>query len=201
MLTKVTLGGVMGKKFGKTWNLSVESPAEALRMIEANSPGVKAWVIANKEKYAHYEVICERVDGTSERLSEDTFKCSGKFKSIKFVPMVEGSWGGIFQVVVGAVMVAASFIAPFVGMGAASPYLLAAGVSMMVGGVIQMLSPRPALNATAGTTNTDNSIASDYFDGPSNTERQGSPVPLIYGRMLVGSHTISSSISIDEAAV
>ena len=67
------------------------------------------------------------------------------------------------------------------------------GAALILGGVVELLSPRPKKDDKADTN-------SFYFDGPTNTEQQGSPVPLIYGRMLVGSHPISASISVDEIA-
>lgn len=39
MLTKIVLGGAMGRIWGKEWFLDVNSPAEAIQMINANKPG------------------------------------------------------------------------------------------------------------------------------------------------------------------
>lgn len=193
MLTKVQLGGILGKKFGKSWNLSVNSPAEALRMIEANKPGLKRWINENSEKYSVYKVICEYNNGVIELLDEQTYKSLRSFKSIKFIPMVAGAGGGgLIQSIIGVALIAASFFAGPVF----QPYLLAAGVSMLIGGVVQLLSPRPTVKT--GNNSEDESLKSSYFDGPVSTEAQGSPVKLIYGRVLTGPHTISSSISIDE---
>lgn len=196
MLTKVQLGGILGKKFGKNWLLDVNSPGEALRLIEANKPGLRSWIVNNVEKYSMYKVTCEYENGLIEDIDEDTYVLNSKMKTIKFMPIISGAKGGVLQVVVGAILIAASFIP---GFQAASPYLMSAGLAMMLGGAIQMLSPRPALNANM-TTNDGSTSTSSYFDGPVNTEMQGLPVPLIYGTVLVGSHTISASISVDEAS-
>ncbi len=188
MLTKVRLDGVMGKKFGKHWELDVSSPAEALRMIEANKPGLKNWITGNLEKYAAYRVICTYDDGREEALEDATYVASrANLVSVRFTPTVVGASGAV-KIVVGAVMIAASFIP-----GPWSPYLFQIGVALVLGGVVELLSPRPKKDDKSQLT-------SFYFDGPANTEQQGSPVPLIYGRMLVGSHPISASISVDEIA-
>jgi predicted phage tail protein len=68
------------------------------------------------------------------------------------------------------------------------------GVALMLGSVIEALSPKP--------TQSDPSARKDktsyYFDGPVNTSVQGVPVPLIYGKIRAGSHAISASLTIDQ---
>lgn len=192
MLTTVQLDGVMGRKFGREWKLAVSSPAEALRMIEANKPGLRSWITQNKQKYDSYRVICTYEDGRTESLDDDTFPIENKaLKSIRFTPVVMGSsfWKKFRKVIVGAVLIVASFFAP----AAVAPYLFKIGASLVLTGVIELLSPRPKTRNSDG-----DEINSYYFDGPENTETQGAAVPLIYGRVLVGSRPISVSISIDE---
>jgi predicted phage tail protein len=70
-----------------------------------------------------------------------------------------------------------------------------AGVALAMSGVIEILSPRPKK-----TDGQEDEKKSFYFDGAVNTEMQGRPIPLIYGRVLTGSHPISASISVDEIA-
>lgn len=192
MLTKVRLDGVMGKKFGKSWDLAVSSPAEALRMIEANKPGLRAWIIQNREKYDAYKIVCVYENGREELLDDDTFPLErGGLKSIRFTPTVAGA-SGVAKIVVGAILIAASFIP---GLQAVSPYLFKIGAAMVLGGIVEALSPRPKTKNDQGE-----SINSYYFDGPANTDQQGAAVPLIYGRVMAGSHPISASISVDEVA-
>ena len=65
---------------------------------------------------------------------------------------------------------------------------------VMMGGITELLSPRPK--------KTDQSARQDgtsyFFDGPVNTTQQGVPVPLIYGRVLVGSQAISAKVTVDQ---
>jgi predicted phage tail protein len=192
MLTKVRLDGVMGKKFGKEWELDVSSPAEALRMIEANSPGLKSWVVQNRDKYSAYRVICVYDDGREEALDDDTYVATRtNLKLIRFSPTVAGS-SGVVKVIVGALLIIGSFYVP----GPWSKFMFQAGVSLALSGVIEILSPRPKLPDGSN----EDSAKSFYFDGAVNTEMQGRPIPLIYGRVLTGSHPISASISVDEIA-
>ena len=47
----------------------------------------------------------------------------------------------------------------------------------------------------------EDKIKSDNIGGPSNTIQQGVPVPLCYGRMIIGSAMISAGISVEEQVV
>lgn len=187
MLTKVRLDGVMGKEFGREWEFDVSSPAEALRMIEANKPGLKKWIIENRDTYNAYRVVCTYADGREEALNDDTYALQRQVTSIRFTPTVSGS-GGAVKAIVGIIIVAVNFITGF-----NNPYVYQFGAALILGGVIEMLSPRPKTQNQSG-----DSASSFYFDGPVNTEMQGSPVPLVYGRVITGSHVISAAVSIDE---
>lgn len=190
MLTKIRLDGVMGKKFGKDWELDVSSPAEALRLIEANSPGLRHWIVANAKTYDAYRVTCVYEDDREEDLVDETYQMLRQnLKEIRFSPTVAGA-SGVVKAIVGVIAIAVAYFVP----GPWSPYLYKIGAALILGGVIEMLSPRPK------TGQNEESKSSFYFDGPANTERQGAPVPLVFGRVLAGSHPISASISVEEIA-
>ena len=180
----------MGKHFGKSWDLAVSSPAEALRMIEANKPGLRAWIINNREKYDAYKVLCVYDDGREELLDDETFVLERhKLKQIRFTPVVSGA-SAVAKIVVGAVLIAANFLTGF-----NNPYLYKIGAALILGGIVEALSPRPKTKNQDGEN-----INTYYFDGPANTDEQGAAVPLIYGRVIAGSRPISASISVDEVA-
>ena len=70
------------------------------------------------------------------------------------------------------------------------------GASLILGGVVQMLTPVPR-----GTKNKSVSNEPSYsFNGAVNTQAQGNPVPLLYGRMIVGSAVISAGINAEDYA-
>ncbi|MDP4572323.1 tail assembly protein [Pseudomonas sp. LPH60] len=103
---------------------------------------------------------------------------------IRIIPVITGSKrAGLLQTIVGVVLIAASY---FTG-----GTTLAAGVAMVAGGVIQMLSPQAK---GLGTQDTPDNRPSYSFNGAVNTSVQGNPVPLLYGRMIVGSAVISAGI-------
>lgn len=193
MLTKVILEGPMGKKFGKEWELDVDSPSEALRLIEANKPGLFAWIKQNLEKYSEYNVVCEYEDGTTESLDDESYKLNRQCKVIRFVPVIKGA-GSIFRVVLGIVLIIVGVFTTIFGDYSGSVIML--GVGLLASGVAQMLAPKPKMNDNSGSSGKNE--GSYFFDGPANTSTQGVPVQLIYGRCLVGSHTISAAVTVDQ---
>ncbi|MEO6825089.1 MAG: hypothetical protein ABI167_10285 [Nitrosospira sp.] len=191
ILTTVTLYGPLGKEFGRDWELAVSSPREAMRLIEANKPGFMGWIRNNLDKYDRYKVIVDYYDGRVEHLDENELTHKRSVRRIRFVPIVTGAGGGIGKIILGALLIAISFT-PF-GLPAA-PFLQGAGLSLMLGGITELLSPRPK--------KVDQNVRQDgtsyFFDGPVNTTTQGVPVPLIYGRCLVGSQAISTKVTVDQ---
>lgn len=186
-LTKVILEGPLGKQFGREWEFVIDSPREALRMVDANSPGVFAWIKQNLQKYSRYRVVCERDDGAIEDLDNDTFLLNqGRLKSVRFVPLVEGA-SNVLKIVVGIVLIA-------VGVFFQQPWATKLGIAVLAAGVVGALSPRPKMD----TQGNSEGKASYLFDGPANTTAQGSPVQLIYGRVLAGSHAISAAVTVDQ---
>lgn len=210
MSTKVILDGAMGKKFGKEWDLFVDSPAAAVRLIEANNPEFSQWIRENLNNYEGYKVTCEYDNGLKSSIDESELHMCGKIRKIRFTPVLEGS-GNTAKIIAGVVLiaVAAAFtfgvgaigIAAGFGMGFAASTVTTIGLNvammgaaMMMSGIAGIISPQP-LSGTSVNSN------SKYFSGPVNTSVQGTPVQLIYGRCLVGSHAISASLTVNESVI
>ncbi|SFA96011.1 hypothetical protein SAMN05216502_104343 [Citrobacter amalonaticus] len=66
---------------------------------------------------------------------------------------------------------------------------------MMLGGVIQMLSPQPTGLASKQDAANQASYA---FGGVTNTAAQGYPVPLLYGKRRIGGAIISAGIYVED---
>ncbi|HGH4637927.1 TPA: tail assembly protein, partial [Enterobacter bugandensis] len=115
---------------------------------------------------------------------------------IRIVPVIIGSKkAGLLQTILGAVLVVVGAVATF-GFGQAwGVNVMLAGGSMIAGGVIQMLSPQPG--GLASKQSADNK-ASYAFGGVTNTAAQGYPVPLLYGRRLIGGAIISAGIYVED---
>nr|UVY61258.1 MAG: tail assembly protein I [Bacteriophage sp.] len=187
------LGGPMAKHFGRHWHLKVRNTKQALDLIEANKPGFKAWMKRNIKTYDSYHIQITNKQGHKWSVDESEYQMMGQsdnIAKIRITPVPRGSGGsafGWFQTVVGAALLVVSAVV--------MPALAPLGLSLMMGGISQIISPQ-ATNESVRQADNSNSY---YFDGPQNTENQGNPVQLIYGEeILVGSQVVSSSITIDQ---
>ncbi|EKY8156121.1 tail assembly protein [Escherichia coli] len=192
-LVHVQLGGPMAKHFGRHWHLKVRNTKQALDLIEANKPGFKAWMKRNIKTYDRYHIQITSKQGHKWSVDESEYQMMGQsdnIAKIRITPVPRGSGGsafGWFQTVVGAALLVVSAVV--------MPALAPLGLSLMMGGISQIISPQ-ATNESVRQADNSNSY---YFDGPQNTENQGNPVQLIYGEeILVGSQVVSSSITIDQ---
>lgn len=195
MLTKVYLEGAMGRNFGREWTLDINTPIEALQLIQANIPAFGQWIRDNAKRYAKCMIICKYADGRTEALDEKTMLMHKEPKEIHFVPWVEGA-GKAFQYIVGAAMMIIGAICYW--MPGASQACMSAGLSLMVAGGGMLVSAIVTAIMGRVRKDEDDSGTSYYFNGAQNTTAQGVPVPLIFGRCKVGSAVISSSINTSD---
>ncbi|HIC7213946.1 tail assembly protein [Burkholderia stabilis] len=181
-LRTVRLYGVAGTKFGRVHRIAVSSTREAMRALCVTVPGFEKFMTSAKDNGLTFAVFHGR-----RNVSEDELEHPVGSDEIRIAPILIGSKnGGLFQTIIGAALiVVGAFTSAYGG-----STLIGLGASMMLGGVMQMLSPQTSGLAGAGPNNG----TSYYFNGPVNSAAQGEPVPLVYGRMVVGSKVISSGI-------
>ncbi|MDE9568825.1 tail assembly protein [Xenorhabdus bovienii] len=186
------LSGVLGKKFGKEHKVRCTTVRQGIGIIDCNRSGMVAWMKQNARKYQKYHIRVTRANGTSRDMTETEYKMenNGEMTHVRITPIYRGAGKAmsVIQAVVGVVLIA-------VGLYTQNYALAAAGASMLIGGVMGLLTKVPS-PYTGGSDNRKNST---YFDGPQNTIEQGAPVPLIYGEeVLVGSQLISLKLSVEQ---
>ncbi|EMB9131365.1 tail assembly protein [Klebsiella pneumoniae] len=190
-MTRIELSGVLGKTFGKVHYRLISTVHEAGQALSATIPGFEKFMITSKERGLTYAVF---KDEKNIGLDDLGFPITGEV--IRIVPVVIGSKkAGFLQTILGAVIVAVGAIATF---GFDQPWgvnVMMAGGAMMLGGVVQMLSPQPA--GLARKESADNK-ASYAFGGVTNTASQGYPVPLLYGKRRIGGAIISAGIYTED---
>lgn len=175
----VLLYGEMGKHFGRRHRLDIATPAEAIRALQANFPGFRAWLYARREQPFRVLAGDEALDKSG--LTRQTAR------TLKFIPLVGGA-GKFGQIILGAVLIV-------VGVVFEQPWLINIGVSLALGGVAQLLTKPPA--AQRPNERPENR-PSYIFDGAVNTTAQGNCVPVLYGEMIVGSQVVSSGLSVEQ---
>lgn len=181
MLREIRLYGELGRRFGRVHHLAVESVAEAVRALSVNFRGFEQ---ALRDHPIGFHILAGREDRADQTKLADPV---GEREVIKIIPATAGSKGGILQTILGAVMIVAGFVFQ-------QPWLIQLGVGLALGGVSQMLSP-----STSYDTGSDDETKQSYiFNGAVNTTNQGAAVPIGYGEMIVGSHTISMGLTVQE---
>ncbi|AZC19532.1 tail assembly protein [Pseudomonas sp. CMR5c] len=179
----VLLSGSLAKKFGRRHRIVTGAGFSDIRGYFKQFAGFEQHMMDSTSKGLRYAVF----NGKENLTEDDLGKPTGR-DVIRIVPVITGSKrAGLLQTIVGAALIVASF---FVAPGAQAAFL-GAGVGMTAGGVIQMLSPQAK---GLGTQDAPNNRPSYSFNGAVNTSVQGNPVPLLYGRMIVGSAVISAGI-------
>ncbi|WP_330208927.1 tail assembly protein [Pseudomonas sp. Z13] len=190
-MTDIKLSGSLAQKFGRLHRRQIDSGAgwEVFRAMNATLEG--------------FEDEVKRLDGLGMRFAifrnkknvgPDELGRSGT-KEIRIVPVIEGSKrAGLLQTVIGAVLIIAGYgLSAFTG--GASMALVPAGVAMLAGGVIQMLSPQAkGLSQSAAPEN----LPSYAFGSARNTTASGNPVPICIGDRRWGGAIISASIYAED---
>jgi len=189
-MTQIELGGVLGKTFGKTHHRLISTVQEAARALSATVDGFEKFMITSKRRGLTYAVFRGK-----KNIAENDLGFPVTEDVIRIVPVVIGSKkAGLLQTILGAVLVVAGYALSGFTAGA-SMALVAPGIALMAGGVIQMLSPQsPGL---ASKQDADNQ-ASYAFGGVTNTAAQGYPVPLLYGKRRIGGAIISAGIYVED---
>ncbi len=194
----VRLYGVLGSKFGRKFSLVLESnsPAEAIAALSNQIKGFGEFLMNAKDRGLGFAVFSGK-----RNLKEEDLSKPSDYGDIRIAPILLGSKsGGMFNIIAGAVLFIVGGIISGWSMGAGSGvggYLMQAGLGMMLGGVVQMLSPQP--KALKSGDRPDNQ-PSYVFNGAVNTQAQGNPVPVLYGRMIVGSAVVSAGIHAEDYA-
>lgn len=188
MLKDIKLYGHLGRRFGKLHRLDVAGPLDAIRALSVLKPGFEQALVRHP---GGYRVFMD----ASALHSRDELHLPGR-REIRIVPVVQGAGNGIGQIFMGVALVVAGIYAPELlpEMGASASVAstvgtmaISFGASLVLGGLAQMLAKNPASRP--------NSSASYLFNGPVNTTEQGNPVPVLYGRLIVGSQVVSASLA------
>ncbi len=193
-LTTIRLYGALGARFGRVHRLAVQTSAEAVKALCINLDGLESFLMNAKKNGMTFAVFRGR-----RNIGEQDFKELGGDSDIRIAPVLEGAKkAGLFQTILGAVMVVAGIVVSGLSAGWASPVgsaMISAGIGMAAGGIYQMLSPQP--KGLQGRDNPDNK-PSYAFGGAVNTLAMGNPVALLYGEREIGGAIISAGIVAED---
>ncbi|NID14405.1 tail assembly protein [Luteibacter yeojuensis] len=186
--TTILLDGPARKRFGREFSLHLDtkSPREAVRAMCTVVPGFRAYLEGAHQRGIEFAVFRGR-GARAENIGLGQFDDPAG-SVIRIVPVIKGSKrAGVLQTIIGIILIVVSFWT-----GGST---LATGISLVAGGVVQMLSPQPKLGKAADSSDNQSSYV---FNGPINTSAQGGCVPTAYGRVRVGSAIISAGMEAQD---
>ena len=196
----VKVYGALRKRLGQCrFEFDVATPAQAIKALCVNFPGLDKWLIDSEQDGVGYRVRIGKEIVKGEDMTPLVMPFSEK-EVFTITPVVVGAGGGdgfgLGQVLIGAALIAASFI-PGVGAFAVTA-MQTVGASLVLNGVATLISPQPNLDSTL-----DESVQLESFSFSNvvNTSRQGMPCPIAYGRLFVGSAVLSSGLDVDQVQV
>ena len=201
-LTKITLHGSLGKKVGKDWELQVESIPEAMHAINVmtNREFFKT-IIDNDKQNVKYRVLVNGKSAVSKSVDkiedapESEIFIKRKMETLDIVPVLEGAGGGGDGEGKDWMLVLGGALTMGIGFGMESAFgatLVQLGLFAVITGLSNLLAEPPDFEDFR-EIDAVNKRESYLFNGAVNTYNPGGPVPVGYGRLLVGSATIGFS--------
>ena len=206
----VKVYGLLRERLGQSrFEFDVTTPAQAIKALCVNFPGLDKWLIDSEQDGVGYRVAVGTEEVSEENISPLMMPFSDR-EVFSITPVVAGAGRGLGSILVGAVLIGVAIANPFAGVGlvqgagvgfsavtggAFAAFAGNLGIALVLGGIAQAISPQPEPDSTL-----DESVQleSFTFSNGVNTSRQGMPVPIAYGRLFVGSGVLSSGLDVDQ---
>ena len=209
MQHKILLLDELGDKWGKTHIYhDLKTPADAIRLLCINYPDFAKHIATSHEEGIFYKVT----QANCKLNIEDLFLPLGK-NDLVITPVISGS-GSTFRAIVGIGLTffTGGITTTFTAFGkeiAVKTLLKNIGGFLLLSSVSEMLAPQPpAFDATfdvgrggflGGPSAMERGAdgqQSYAYRGASNTVGIGATIPVAYGKVLIGSHLISTDIDV-----
>ena len=211
-MVTIRLLGEAGRRYGRRFQLAVKTPAEALRALCLQIPGLRQYLLESGEKGIDWRVVTDHAEG----LDEDQMLWPLS-KRLVLAPLPAGR-GGVGKIIAGVALVTVAILfAPagaLMGLGggltifggglgaAAAAGIASIGLSLIFGGVSELLTPTPKMpnvkggvgggsSATSGRSQ-EEQLNSFAFDKSNANTVQGDVVPVLYGERIIGALPVLS---------
>tara|TARA_R100001509_G_scaffold96898_1_gene56361 strand:- start:1055 stop:1696 length:642 start_codon:yes stop_codon:yes gene_type:complete len=207
----VKVYGALRKRLGQCrFEFDVTTPAQAIKALCVNFPGLEKWLIDSEKDGVGYRVAVSKEKVTEENVAPLLLPFSDR-EVFSITPVIAGAGRGVGTILLGAALIGVAIASAgagfalgakgigFIATGAVPSAFAAAagnlGIGLLLTGVAQVLSPQPSLDSTI-----DEAVQLESFSISNvvNTSRQGLPVPIAYGRVFVGSAVISSNLDVSQ---
>jgi predicted phage tail protein len=212
----VKVYGALRKRLGQCrFEFDVATPAQAIKALCVNFPGLDKWLIDSEKDGVGYRVAVSKEKATEENVAPLLMPFSDK-EVFSITPVIAGAGRGTGSILLGAALIGISLAFPggglfggtvfgFLGGPAASAAFLTTvgtaisyvGAALVLGGIAQAISPQPEPTSLENGPEAAQ-LESFSISNVVNTSRQGLPVPIAYGRVFVGSAVLSSGLDVDQ---
>lgn len=202
MLRKIVLHGKLKTVYADEIKLCVNSVSEIVRALSYQIEGFREAI-----SQGHYRICFNKIH-PANCVSVDMINFNlGKTEEIHIIPVLEGAkGGGVGKIVAGIALVALSFALPGSGFwvgsiffeGGISAIAMNIGISMAFKGVASLFSPQVKNSGGQSSYERPDERPSYLFNGPVNTNEQGGPVPLVFGKVRTGSQVISTGLTTEN---
>ena len=198
MLSKLKLYGSLADFCNgqKQFEAVINTPIDAIRFLKANFSGLEKHMATQ-----NYEVYIDKYNIDKELLD---LPCGGL--DVKIVPVIAGA-GNVGKIIAGVALIGFAAMTGggfgILGKGIMSgagmtlgttSFSISAlagklGMLLVLSGVAGLLTPTPEL-----PDDQNDPVKSFSFSGVQNTARSGTAIPVVYGKVLVGSIPVSTKI-------
>ena len=202
MLRKIKLYGELAKFVGhKEFEVKADTLAHAVSFLVNNFEGIDKFM---NPKYYQVKVGNYAID------ESEIGHPIGK-EDIHFVPVITGAGRGFGKILLGAALIAGAFLftplAPsqffnpivspgsFAAASSITKAVVGLGGALVLQGVSEMLFPLPKFD---NFDSEEDPRLSFSFNGIQQTNRAGTPVPIVYGEIFTGSVVISASVDTEQ---
>ena len=197
-MTNIILHGILAKEFQPSFRMKIHKAANVVKAIDANRSSFNKRILDLAREGLNYTII---VDG--RKITElEELNAQKEPQEIHLVPLIVGA-GGVLG---GAILIGVGKALGGVGLATLGGFVtgLAANTlaSGIVGGLVMtavsmglqmLLAPKP--DAGPPISAATKALAESFsFSSKANVASQGTPVPVGYGRLKVGSQLIQMSI-------
>ena len=209
MLRTVKVYGHLAEHCGQSvFEALVRVPADAIKFLLCNFPELRSLM-----RDGYYKVAVGQHDLQLADSPEQLHYPLADSDVVKVIPVVSGAGGrGVGQVLLGAALIGGAILtggaslglagftsnaivgvssASFITTGTIAAVAGNIGLALALGGVAQMISPVPDLPSDSFGGEPLENFA---FQSIGNVDREGVPVPVVYGEMIVGSVVISTGL-------
>jgi len=211
MLRKIRLYGHLAEHCGqKVFEAVARTPAEAIRFLLCNFPELRSIMGAG-----HYTVA---VGPHTLELGESPHQLTYPLMAdddIRIIPVVTGAnfFRNLAFIALGAVLIGTALATGGASLGltgfssnavvgvSSTSFIKTAAVATVAGNVgigLALTGIAGLLSPTVPTPDIDNDPRNNFsFSGVQNVSREGVPVPVAYGEVIVGSVVISAGLNVD----